>query len=767
MYGVNKKQSNLWERYKSHVQKVILNEEIENAENVSYWRNAVFCKILTYLTPLSIIALIPSVIISFMNGFAVVGIADLLTFFILVIITVSARIKIELRKAIVIFLLYCLSLILLYYLPQPGPGLLFLLTITIFSSLIYSSSAGYFSAVLNTVIILSLALLIYSEIESQFVFAGNLGAWLAVSSNLIFLSFACTKCLDLLLGGLTDSLKENRISKEKLEKANQLYQFISQINQTIVHVKDMETLFNKSCSIALEFGKYKIAWIGKFDIEHKKIDILNSCGVSETYVKHFADLPYQKNSPHDQVWQTGEYFLCNDIQNGRELENWKPYADKLEVRSCIVLPIYKSGLIFGTFNLYSSEINFFEAEDIALLKEVTGDISFALDIFERAEKHQKAEENLKINYSKLELATKEQSAILNTLPASIALLDNHGDIVKVNDEWIQFGETNGQKPSYQHLKQNYIEIAKNSLGKEAIDGIKMSEGITEILNGEKDHFSLEYSCDSPTEKRWFKGEVRPIKSSILPGAVVMHMNISDRKLTELERSKITHDLLQRNRDLEQFTFIISHNLRAPTANIIGFTEYLQDETLTNEERNVLLESLGSSVKGLDTIIKDINSILQVKREINEKKETIFFSKLVSDIINSDWITMDKHDVQIKTDFSEIDEIFSLKVFLHSIFFNLINNSIKYRKPNESPLIEISSKKENEKIILTFKDNGLGIDLKSKGDKVFGLYNRFHNHVEGKGMGLFMVKTQVDAIGGKISLISELNKGTEFTIELNH
>ncbi len=240
-------------------------------------------------------------------------------------------------------------------------------------------------------------------------------------------------------------------------------------------------------------------------------------------------------------------------------------------------------------------------------------------------------------------------------------------------------------------------------------------------------------------------------------------NVNKLAIANEEQKKLTNDIIQRNRDLEQFTYIISHNLRAPAANIIGFAEILQDETLSPQEQKEILKGLSKSVSGLDAVIKDINSILQVKREVNEKKELICFSKLVSDIFNSIGNYIDKNQVLIKPDFSEVDEIFSLKVYMHSIFYNLISNSIKYSKPDEQPLIEIKSKKEDGKIILTFKDNGLGIDLKTKGDKVFGLYKRFHSHVEGKGMGLFMVKTQVEAIGGTISIASELNKGTEFTI----
>ncbi|MGZ5242559.1 MAG: PAS domain S-box protein [Bacteroidia bacterium] len=262
------------------------------------------------------------------------------------------------------------------------------------------------------------------------------------------------------------------------------------------------------------------------------------------------------------------------------------------------------------------------------------------------------------------------------------------------------------------------------------------------------------------EERWM---VHFDKSGLPCHAIGTCQDITERKKTEKEREKLTNDLIQRNRDLEQFAFIISHNLRAPTANIIGFTDILQDETLTPEEQKQFLEGLAVSVSGLDTTIKDLNAILQVKKEINEKKELISFSSLVNDISVSLENITDKNHFQINSDFTEADDFFSLKAYMHSIFYNLISNSIKYCKPNEQPLIEIKSRRQNEKLELTFKDYGLGIDMKAKGAKVFGLYKRFHTHVEGKGLGLFMVKTQVEALGGKITIESKPNKGTEFTI----
>jgi signal transduction histidine kinase len=106
----------------------------------------------------------------------------------------------------------------------------------------------------------------------------------------------------------------------------------------------------------------------------------------------------------------------------------------------------------------------------------------------------------------------------------------------------------------------------------------------------------------------------------------------------------------------------------------------------------------------------------------------------------------------------------VKSYLYSIFYNLIINSIKYRKPGRRPFINIYSREKANKITLVFCDNGSGIDLSRYGDKIFGLYKRFHYDVEGKGMGLFMVKTQVESLEGNISVRSQIDEGSEFTVE---
>jgi PAS domain S-box-containing protein len=244
-------------------------------------------------------------------------------------------------------------------------------------------------------------------------------------------------------------------------------------------------------------------------------------------------------------------------------------------------------------------------------------------------------------------------------------------------------------------------------------------------------------------------------------------DITHQKKLELEREEITRDLIQRNKDLEQFAFIISHNLGAPVANILGLLNVLnQMEHLSPADNTTCWKGLFESVNCLNEIIVDLNHILQVRREIKEDKKLVIFTALVEGIKSSLSSMLEKEEVQIDIDFEAFDKIYTLKTYMHSIFYNLIFNSIKFRSPNRKPRLQISTFWSGKKAYLKFSDNGLGIDLANQGEKVFGLYKCFHPHIQGKGMGLYIVKTQVEILGGHISIGSEIDKGTEFLIELN-
>ena len=249
------------------------------------------------------------------------------------------------------------------------------------------------------------------------------------------------------------------------------------------------------------------------------------------------------------------------------------------------------------------------------------------------------------------------------------------------------------------------------------------------------------------------------------GFILANKDITEAKIAALERERITADLIQHNKDLEQFTYIISHNLRAPVANIIGLSEMLKEDDLDADLKQQLVEKVSSSIRNIDTVIKDLNNILTTRNLLNEKKETVHFNDLVNDIRAGIAGSMENENVQFNFTFDEATTIFTIRSYLYSILYNLSSNSIKYRQIDVDPVITIKTHKLKDKIELLFKDNGKGIDIIKNGAHLFGLYKRFDTTTEGKGMGLFMVKTQVEALGGSIKIKSKLGEGTEFVIHL--
>ena len=243
-------------------------------------------------------------------------------------------------------------------------------------------------------------------------------------------------------------------------------------------------------------------------------------------------------------------------------------------------------------------------------------------------------------------------------------------------------------------------------------------------------------------------------------------DITEMKEAEAERTKIVADIVQRNSDLEQFSYIVSHNLRAPVANILGIVDVMQTIGLDKEEVTTVMGYLQSAAKSLDGVIIDLNYILELKNNFGGRREYILFDDLLKEVK----LSIDNRNIEelvnVSGNFSEARGITTVKSYLYSIFFNLISNSIKYRQQGIHITIEISSHKINNKIQLLFRDNGLGINIEKSGKEVFGLYKRFHRHIEGKGMGLFIVKNQVELLGGKITIVSEVDKGTEFCIEFD-
>ena len=236
----------------------------------------------------------------------------------------------------------------------------------------------------------------------------------------------------------------------------------------------------------------------------------------------------------------------------------------------------------------------------------------------------------------------------------------------------------------------------------------------------------------------------------------------EERTRELTTSNL--ELVKQNSQLEQFGYITAHNLRAPVARILSLANLINSTSFAMPQDKEVLDKLQLSVKDLDTIIFDLNRILDVKKGVHNTYEIISITDQLEKVKSALKDKIRDSDTRIIISL-QVQKCFAIPAYIESIFYNLVSNGIKYRDPERPLEIHITTSQEPGKLKLTIRDNGLGIDLNKLKDKIFNLYQRFHSHVEGKGMGLFLVKTQVEALNGTIEVQSSVGAGTTFTIIL--
>lgn len=228
--------------------------------------------------------------------------------------------------------------------------------------------------------------------------------------------------------------------------------------------------------------------------------------------------------------------------------------------------------------------------------------------------------------------------------------------------------------------------------------------------------------------------------------------------------KTNLELIEHNGKLEQFGYIISHNFRAPMARLIGLSRLLKDSDHESDREN-LINLIVKSTSDFDSVFKDLTLILNIQKLNTEVYTKISLQEVMEKVTTMLELEINATATEVMSDFSKAPTIVSLPQYVESALFNLVSNAIKYRHPDRKPIVIVKSRIVGHQFQLSVTDNGLGIDLDRHGSTVFNLYKRFHFHVEGKGLGLFLVRTQVEALGGKIKVDSKPDNGSVFRIEL--
>lgn len=341
----------------------------------------------------------------------------------------------------------------------------------------------------------------------------------------------------------------------------------------------------------------------------------------------------------------------------------------------------------------------------------------------------------------------------------VVITNKNKKILWVNDSLLELSgykleEIVGKSPKlFQFEKTNMETVA---LINQSLERNQKISGV-EILNRGK--YGNEY---------WLELNIVPINDEFgeLNGYIAVETNITEKKKSTEEQSSLLSLTQLQNERLQNFAYIVSHNLRSHTVNIKSLMDIFLIEKPDLKEFE-LTNTLQNSIDSLKETIEHLTDIAQIIDNKNKTFESVNLHRVISKSISNVSSYLVNSDIAIVNNVSADIYVQAISTYLDSIILNLLTNAIKYRDKDKKSFVKLNAEVIDKTVRLTVVDNGLGIDLARNGRKLFGMYKTFHNNPDAKGIGLFITKNQVEAIGGKISIESELNIGTTFIIDLKY
>lgn len=243
------------------------------------------------------------------------------------------------------------------------------------------------------------------------------------------------------------------------------------------------------------------------------------------------------------------------------------------------------------------------------------------------------------------------------------------------------------------------------------------------------------------------------------------IDVTKNKEIEKDLNNSFNLVSEQNKRLLNFSYIVSHNLRSHTSNISSIVDLI-DSSESEEEKEEMIQLLKSVSDSLNETMLNLNEIVNIQTNVGLVTEKLNLKQYLDNTLTILSDQIDLKGINIISSIENNIEVNYNPAYLESILYNLISNAIRYSHLERHPTINIDCYVENKKTVLKISDNGIGIDLKKNGHKIFGMYKKFSTHKDSKGIGLFITKNQIDAMGGSITVESEPNLGTTFKVYIS-
>jgi PAS domain S-box-containing protein len=376
---------------------------------------------------------------------------------------------------------------------------------------------------------------------------------------------------------------------------------------------------------------------------------------------------------------------------------------------------------------------------------------------------------LQLAYKKIEQSEKQFRTLVNSNPDVITCIGRDLKYKFINDAILRM-----RKIKIEDIvgKSMYEVVNKD----DTINNDRFINYIQKAFEtGQSQMFEFETHTNS-SHKSYFNLQIIPLKNENqvdFEDVLTITKDITLQKLNETKLNEniqnlemLAKKLENKRRVLEDFTYIVSHNLRSPVANITALLGLMKVET-DPAYKDVLFSKINQASERLSDTVQDLTTVVQVRQNKDIERTLLYFEDILSHHLTSLETQIQEANAQIISDFRNCPSIEYPKIYLESIFLNLLTNAIKYKSKARQLVIKLTSHKDqNGLITLICEDNGLGIDMKRFGNKLFGLNKIFHEHKDAKGVGLFITRNQIETMGGSIYAESEVNVGTKFIVNFN-
>jgi PAS domain S-box-containing protein len=556
-----------------------------------------------------------------------------------------------------------------------------------------------------------------------------------------------------LFGSLQD-ITDKKLAKIELERKNKLLEIIAKGSQQLLHSSDF--ILNLKPIIGLLGDSLNVDRVYLFQANYKN-SVLSSLspilewGNSDIKPivdnKELQELPIEPFKVYFDTILQGEAFklTLGNIANVEILKLFNSQGTK----SILIFPLFQKDQFWGFLGFDDCKTErIWNTDEFTILSSFSTTLSHALT-------KKSAEDKIKESQNLLQKLT-------NNIPGAVFQFELTKD-KRIIFPFVSRGVSKLFDTTQVEIKNEKLEHAFNFIHTEDIDGFRNSV----LMSAESlSEWDREFRIVSGNEVRWFRGSSVPERTA--DNSIVWYgyiQDINENRLKNDSLNKLVEITSDQNQRLLNFAYIISHNIRSHTSNISSLLNIWQLAADQNEQE-LYLNMLHQSMEKLEETIFNLNQIITIQRELNLPRVKLSIKKEVERAVMS--VSSDISNFRAQIEINIPNEIFVMVVpaYLDSILINLITNALKYRSHERALIVKISVKKLGKNVLLQVADNGRGIDVEKYGAKIFGLYKTFHGNEDARGVGLFLVKNQIESMRGRIELDSAVGVGSTFKVFFN-